>query len=362
MPERLNVTKVFLPPLEEYQAYIAQIWESAHITNQGPMLHELEKNIENYLGVTNFQLVTNGTLALQLALRALDITSGEVITTPFSYVATTSAILWERCTPIYVDIEPDTFCIDAEKIEAAITPATKAILVVHVFGYPCDIEKIEEIALKHNLKVIYDAAHAFGASYKGKSLLSFGDISITSLHATKLFHTVEGGGIVVKDEVVRDKIDMLKKFGQLGDEQLSLGINAKTSELHAAMGLANLKYIDEIIASRKAVCELYEELLGDVVLTLHPGKDLEYNYAYYPVIFDSEDLLLKVIDALNDQSIFPRRYFYPSLNRLPYIDNQDSCPVSEKISKTILCLPLYFGLDHESVKRVCKIIRVNVAA
>lgn len=356
--ERINVTKAFLPPLKEYQRYVQKIFDTHYLTNQGPLLQELEKKLSKYLSANCLHYLANGTVALQLALNALDITEGEIITTPFSYVATTSSILWERCKPVFVDVEPDNFTIDVNKIEQAITSKTKAIMPVHVFGYICDVEKINALAKKHKLKVIYDAAHAFGSKYKGKSLLSFGDISTCSFHATKLFHTVEGGACIVKDKKVSEKLKLAKTFGHLGDEHFQLGINAKNSEMHAAMGLANFPYIEKIIAERKKISELYDELLPNIKKP-KKQKGLEYNYAYYPVIFENENQLLRVMKALNKQNIFPRRYFYPSLNKLPYLKGE-SCPVSEDISLRIMCLPLYVGLETDTVVKITRIIKENI--
>ena len=353
------VTKSFMPPLSEYQALINQIYESSILTNGGPMVRELESRLCEYLGVENFHYLTNGTIALQLALSAMDIDDGEIITTPFSYVATTSSILWQRCKPVFVDIEPNNFTIDATKIEAAITPKTRAIMAVHVFGYACDVDKIQEIADKHNLRVIYDGAHAFGAKYNGRSLLSYGDVSTCSFHATKLFHTVEGGACIVRDGSVSDKLELQKRFGHNKDDHFMLGINAKQSEFHAAMGLANLPYIDEIISVRRHVSELYDAELAGCVGRPKTQDGLEYNYAYYPVVFADESQLLRVFAALNAVDIFPRRYFYPSLNKLPYVDSA-SCPISEDIALRIACLPLYVGLSDEDVKLICKIIKENL--
>lgn len=356
MNERINVTKTFLPPLEEYESYLKKIWESSYLTNQGPLLQEFQQKIEEYLGVDNFHFVTNGTLALQVALRALGITEGEVITTPFSYVATTSAILWEHCTPVYVDIEPETYCIDASKIEAAITKDTKAILAVHVFGNPCDIETIEKIAKKHNLKVVYDAAHAFGVTYKGKSIFSYGDISITSFHSTKLFHTIEGGGIFVNDPAVNGTVELTKRFGHQMDDHYMLGMNAKASELQAAMGLSNLKYIKQNIEARKVIFEHYSKKLSAKLGLPKINPTIDYNYAYYPVVFENEEKMQEAIARLNDGNVFPRRYFYPSLNKLPYVGESQSCPVSESIASRIICLPLYVGLESADVDRICRIV------
>lgn len=354
--ERIDVTRSSLPPLEDYVGYLQQIWDTAWLTNQGPLLREFEKETKQYLGLNDFQFVSNGTIGLQVALNALGITEGEVITTPFSYVATTSAILWERCEPVFVDIEPDTFCIDANKIEAAITDKTRAILAVHVFGFPCDVEKIEAIATKHNLKVIYDGAHAFGVTYNGRSLLDYGDISMCSFHATKLFQTIEGGCLIAKDQKVSERIELIKHFGHVGDEHFMLGINAKASEFQAAMGLCSLKHVDKYIAERKIASDLYDKLLGNHVRRPTLAGSVRRNYAYYPVVFESSDQLLRVFAALNAENIFPRRYFYPSLNKLPYVDGLD-CPTSEDIASRIACLPLYAGLQPETITKIVKIIR-----
>ena len=354
--EKIFVTKTFLPPIDEYQTYINEIWKSNQLTNQGPLLREFEEKTADYLGVENFHFLTNGTIALQIALRALDITGGEVITTPFSYVATTSAILWERCKPVYVDIDPETLCIDPKKIEASITERTKAILPVHVFGKPCDIEAIEKIAKKHNLKVIYDGAHAFGVKYKGKSLLSYGDISICSFHSTKPFHTIEGGCIITKDDHISKKVELLKRFGHTGDEHFRLGINAKSSEFQAAMGLCNLKYIEKIIRKRKTASQLYNSQLDRFFQSPKINEDTVYNYSYYPITFKNEKMMLDIKQKLEKQNIFPRRYFYPSLNTLPYLDEKQNCPISEDIANRILCLPLYESLKEDTIKKVCEVV------
>lgn len=353
--KRINVTKTFLPPLEEYTAYLKRIWDGAQLTNQGPLVHRFEFDVKNYLELDDFQFVGNGTIALQLALKALDITEGEIITTPFSYVATTSSILWERCRPVFVDIKPDNFCIDADKIEAAISENTKAIMPVHVFGYPCDVEKIAAIAKKHNLKVIYDAAHAFGVTYKGKSLLSYGDIATCSFHATKLFHTIEGGCVVSSTKDLSNRVELIKQFGHKGDDHIMLGINAKASEVQAAMGLSNLKYIDHIINERRKLCELYDQLIDKKFKRPTTDEYTQRNYAYYPIVFESEALLLAALEALSKNNIFPRRYFYPSINTIKYV-NGEKCPVSEDIALRVACLPLYVGLEKESIETIANII------
>lgn len=353
----IYVTKPFMPPFEEYNGYIQKIYQNGILTNQGPMLKEFEGKLKNFFGVENLHYVVNGTLALQLALSALDISNAEVITTPFSYVATVSSILWQNCKPVFVDIEPGNFTINPEKIQEKITDKTAAIMPVHVFGYACDVDAIQNIADKNNLKVIYDAAHTFGSKYKGKSLVSYGDVSTCSFHATKLFHTIEGGACVVKDKKVSDKLDLQKRFGHNQDNHISLGINAKQSELNAAMGLANMKYVDDIIKDRKRICDNYDVLLNGKLQRPALQSKLEYNYAYYPVLFKSEAELLRVFDALNKENIFPRRYFYPSLNTLTYIKDKQACPVSENIALRSACLPLYHGLEEHNIERIAKIIK-----
>lgn len=352
----INVTKAFLPPIEEYQKYLEGIWKRAWLTNYGPLVTELQKKLSERLEVDSLSFCTNGTIAIQIALKALEI-KGEVITTPFSYVATTNSILWENCKPIFVDIREDDFCIDAAKIEEKITVNTEAILAVHVYGFPCDIEAIEKIARKHNLKVIYDAAHAFGVKYKGKSLLSFGDISTCSFHATKLFHTIEGGAIVSNSPGNARRVILHQTFGHTDDDYFCLGINGKNSEFHAAMGLCNLPWVEKIIQKRKQISEKYNSELnfGESLCRPQSILDFEYNFAYYPVVFQSEKKLLEARNLLRSNQINTRRYFYPSLNKLPFIEYQ-SCPVSEDISSRILALPLFYDLAKEDVLRISKLI------
>lgn len=353
----IYVTKTYLPPIRDYEEYLLQIWENNQVTNRGPLVSQLEEKLCDYLNLPGILTVANGTLALQLAIRALEL-KNEIITTPYSYVATTSAILWENCAPVYVDIDPNTLCIDCSKIEAAITEKTSAILAVHVYGHPCDVESIQKIADKYKLKVIYDAAHAFGVKINEGSILKFGDISTLSFHATKLFHTIEGGGIVAKDPAILAKIELIHRFGHTGDDHIVCGINAKSSELHAAMGLCVLKKIDEIIIRRNELLQLYDSFLSDTNLKRpEMPQGTEYNGAYYPVIFSSEQELLKVKKTLENAEIYPRRYFYPSLNTLPYLNKRQKCEVSEDISRRVLCLPLYFELENVSVIRISEIIK-----
>lgn len=352
----IPVTKTFLPPIEEYNRLIPQIWDTNQLTNGGELLFNLQADIKEYLDVPNIILTANGTLPIQIALKLLA-NKGEVITTPFSYVASTSTIVWENCTPVFVDIHPDFLTIDETKIEAAITKSTTAILATHVFGNPCNIEEIEKIARKHNLKVIYDAAHSFGVKYKGESLFSYGDVSTCSFHATKLFHTGEGGAMFCKDEELNQQLFYSHNFGHKGELEFhGLGINAKMSELQAAMGLAVLPYIQEIIESRKQVVKTYDKNLNfNKLKKMLIREDTDWNYSYYPIIFENEKQLLKVQKALNKEQIFPRRYFYPSLNTLDYVTFIEM-KISEDISKRILCLPLYKDLNNVEIESISGIV------
>lgn len=355
----INVTKAFLPPFEEYTKYLEGVWDRVHLTNHGPLVNELEEKLKEFFGVKYFYFINNGTVALQLAIKALDL-KGEVITTPFSYVATTSSIVWENAKPVFVDISPDTFTIDVAKIEAAITKNTSAILATHVYGVPCDVEAIAALAKKYNLKVIYDAAHAFGVKFKGKSILHYGDISTLSFHATKLFHTVEGGGVVTGNEELAHRLSYMRNFGHKGQEEFwGLGINGKNSEFHAAMGLSNFPYIPSIMENRQALSETYDKQFASLGVTLERPRlsgDVDYNYSYYPVLFESEKQLLQVRDSLNASYIYPRRYFYPALDTLPYLDKKSPLPVTASVSSRVLCLPLYHDLSHESIRQICSII------
>lgn len=352
----INVTQTFLPPLEEYTAQLKRIWESKHLTNYGALVLELQAKLTEFLKVENLLLVNNGTIALQVAIKALAL-KGEIITTPFSYVATTSSIVWENCEPVFVDINEKHLTIDETKIEAAITENTSAILATHVYGNPCAVEVIREIACRYNLKIIYDAAHCFGVKYKNQSILNWGDVSILSFHATKLFHTGEGGAIVCNDKTLVDKIFYHQNFGHDGPEKFfGLGVNGKISELNAAMGLAMLPYVEEIVAKRRKICERYDVLLADANLRRPVSRArAKFNYAYYPVILPTEESLLKAQKALNVAGIFPRRYFYPSLNRLPYV-KYEKMPIAEDISRRILCLPLYAELTEAEAEKICEII------
>ena len=347
----IHVTKTFLPPREEYLHWLDKAYASHNLTNNGPIHRELEETLRARFDVPHLRLMANGTLALQLAIRALEV-KGEVITTPFSYVATTSAILWEGCTPVFVDIDPKSCCIDPTLIEAAITPDTTAILATHVYGIPCDVEAIDAIAKKHGLKVIYDAAHAFDVQYKGKSILAYGDASTLSFHATKLFHTVEGGAVVLHDAEADKKLRLLRSFGHVGDEHFSLGMNAKMSEVHAAMGMAILPHMEANIAERAALCERYDKLLAGLSLerpTLPEGTG--YNHAYHPIMLRNAAEREGLLACLAEGNIHGRRYFYPSLDSLPYV-RSGFCPMSRDLAERALCLPLFNGMDEGAQDRV----------
>jgi dTDP-4-amino-4,6-dideoxygalactose transaminase len=352
----IHVTRAFLPPLEAYQRCVEEVFRSHILTNNGPFHQRLEQELRQRLEAPHLLLMTNGTLAIQLALRALGIT-GEVITTPFSYVATTSALLWEGCTPVFVDIRPDTFCIDASLIEAAITPRTTAILATHVYGIPCDTEAIAAIAQRHRLKVVYDAAHAFDVRYKGRPITAYGDASTLSFHATKLFHTVEGGATVLQTPEAERATRLLRSFGHVGDEHFTLGMNAKMSELHAAMGCTMLPYVDGIIAERARLSARYGEALAGLPLRRPVVPEgTAYNHAYYPVQLPDGDARQAVHEQLAAAGIHPRRYFYPSLNRLPYVP-QVPMLVSDAAADTVLSLPFYVGMPEDLPERVAAIMK-----
>jgi dTDP-4-amino-4,6-dideoxygalactose transaminase len=353
----IPVTKPFLPPQEEYNKLLLGIWKRNWLTNMGPLASDLEMRLKNHLAVKHLLYVTNGTVALQMAIKALDL-KGEIITTPFSFIATTSSIVWEGCKPIFVDIDKDSLNIDANKIEEAITENTSAILATHVYGNPCDVAAIEKIARKHKLKVIYDGAHAFGVQVDGKSIFAYGDISICSLHATKLYHSIEGGLMITKDATLLKKLAYMRNFGFDGPEAFAeLGLNGKNSEFHAAMGLVNLDYIKEIHDNRKRITERYDEKLkGFKAIKPLWHQSGTQNYAYYPIVFESEELLHKCIDILKLSEIFVRRYFYPSLSKvLPYIVSVEM-PVTEDIAKRIMCLPLFHDLTLEEVDLICRLL------
>lgn len=353
----IPVTRSFLPPIEEYMAQVQRAYKNQWLTNRGELVKELEQKLTDYLELKESQILimSNGTIPLQIALKLLG-KGGEIITTPFSYVATTSAIVWENCTPVFVDIHPEYLTIDETKIEEAITPRTTCILATHVFGNPCNVEVIEEIAKKYNLKVIYDAAHCFGVKYKGKSIFEYGDISTCSFHATKIFHTGEGGAIFCKDPELFHKIFYSHNFGHNGPTDFfGLGINAKISELQAAMGLSVLPYMNSIISTRKIISKYYDDKLN-FTKTIKQRNEVVFNYSYYPILFEKEEQLFDRISELNKNGIYPRRYFYPSLNKLNFLNKTNSCPVSEDVTSRVLCLPVYFDLENESLEKILRLI------
>ncbi|HRY52562.1 MAG TPA: DegT/DnrJ/EryC1/StrS family aminotransferase [Candidatus Portnoybacteria bacterium] len=352
-----NKVKVFLPNFKKYNIYLRRIWRNKQVANDGPMVRELEVKLKKYLGVKHLFLVSSGTMAIQLAIKALDL-QGEIITAPLSFIATPSAIEWQGCVPVFVDINEMNLTIDPKKIEDKITPRTKAILPVHLFGYPCEMEKIHQIAKKYRLKVIYDGSHAFGVKYKGRSVFDFGDISTVSFNETKLFHMAEGGAIITGNDKIAEKIKQMRHFG-LSDKRefVSIGINAKSSELNAALGLTILPKTHKIINDRKKWTHLYDKLLNNTNLEKPKiKKNTSYNFSYYPVIFSSEAILLKALKQLHKNNIFPERFFYPSLNAFTFFGEQ-AAPVAEDIAKRMICLPLYCGLSKTRVEKVCKIIK-----
>ena len=359
--KNIYVTMPTLAPLEEVNQYLSQVWESGVMTHNGPLLQQFEREVAEWHGVKHHTVVVNGTIALQLAIRAMGL-KGEIITTPFSFIATTSAIQYEGCTPIYVDIDPETLNIDPAKIEAAITDKTVAIMPVHVFGNTCDIEAIDTIAKKHNLKVIYDACHSVGAFYKGKSLFAYGDIACTSYHATKMLNSGEGGGCFTNDENLDRKMKRIRFFGFSEDKTnvIDEGSNLKMTEVHASVGLANLKYLQTALDDRREKYMYYKELLSANPHLHFQKLNGDGNYSYFPVIFESEEMLLKVEAALQLEHIFARRYFYPSLNTFTDIVPYQPMPISEDISKRILCLPLYYSLGENDIKHISDICLKNV--
>jgi dTDP-4-amino-4,6-dideoxygalactose transaminase len=351
------VTQPSLAPLEEFMELLKGVWERGILTHNGPLVQQLEKDLMAKMGNPYMTVVSNGTIAIQMAIKALEL-QGEIITTPFTWVATVSAIKWEGCTPVFCDIEADTLNMDPSKIESLITDKTVAIMPVHVFGNPCDVEAIEAIAKKHKLKVIYDAAHAVGSFFKGESLLNWGDISATSLHATKLLNTAEGGACITTDPELDKKLKRIRFFGHNdAKDVIEDGFNGKLTEVHAALGLANMKYYDEVLEDRKAKYKQYKALLSENPgLKFQLAKMGEPNYSYFPVILETEEILLEVEKVLAENQIFPRRYFYPSVNTYTKIVKYQPMPVSEDVSKRILCLPLYKSLAMEEVNKISGLI------
>ena len=355
----IPVTKAYLPNKEKYQSYVDRIFQSGWLTNNGSLLQELERRLADYLGVKNIILVANGSFALQLAYKALAL-EGEVITTPFSFAATTSTLAWEGLKPVFADINSETFNIDPAQIEAQINPNTSAIVPVHVFGNPCDVDAIQAIADKHKLKVVYDAAHAFGSEYKDQSVLNFGDISTLSFHSTKIFHTIEGGAVITNDDELARKIRLMINFGISSPTSIkSVGTNAKMNELEAAMGLCVLDEIDTIRQRREDIWQVYTNELSNIVEMQQWNKHGKNNCAYAPVLFESEEQLLRIEAKLKENDILPRRYFYPSLDTLAYLNSKQVCNNSRDVASRILCLPIYPTLKLDDVQKIINIMESN---
>lgn len=358
----IYVTQPSLAPLEEFTALLEGVWQRGILTHNGPLVQQLEKEICAELGLPNFVAVSNGTIAIQMAIKALGLSGsgGEILTTPFTWVATLSAIQWEGCVPTFCDAHPGTFNMDPDLIEGAITSKTVAIMPVHVFGNPCDVERIEQIARKHGLRVIYDAAHAVGSTYRGESVLKWGDISATSLHATKMLNTAEGGGCIARTPELHEKLKRIRFFGHDDAKEIvEQGFNGKLTEVHAALGLANLKYHRQVLADRKRKYNIYKDTLAaDERFVFQQFQFGEPNYSYFPVLFPTEAGLLEAERRLQADGIVPRRYFYPSVNTLKAIvPDAPRMPVSEDVASRILCLPLYWKLDEGTIIRICNILR-----
>ena len=364
------VTRPNMPPLEEFNVYLEKIWENKWLTNGGEFHQELEQQLAAHLGVKYVSLFSNGTLALLVSLQALRI-SGEVITTPYSFVATSHALLWNGITPIFCDIDPETFNLSPEKLEFLITKNTTAILPVHVYGYPCDVRKIEYLADTYGLKVIYDACHAFDVRLKGESILNFGDLSVLSFHATKIFTTLEGGAIITNDEKLKRRIDYLKNFG-IADETtvIAPGINAKMNEVQAAFGLLQLKYVKKNIARRKYLTTLYRSRLRGVagITVLEDLPDVQHNYSYFPILVDEHRSGISRDDLFNklrQKNIYSRRYFYPLISKFPMyrtLETAKNLPVAERIADQVICLPLYPDLPEEKLEEICDLVLSEIAA
>ncbi|MDR0603729.1 MAG: DegT/DnrJ/EryC1/StrS family aminotransferase [Bacteroidales bacterium] len=358
--KNIYVTMPTLAPLSDVTKLLEGVWKRGIMTHNGPLVQEFEKKIAEFLHVKNMVAVANGTVAIQMAIRALEL-KGEIITTPFTFIATVSSIIWEGCTPVFVDIDKETLNIDPEKIEERINKHTVAIMPVHVFGNPCNIESIGAIAAKHNLKVIYDAAHAVGVTYNGKNIFEYGDISATSFHATKMLNTAEGGGCVSVDDELHEKLKRIRFFGfDDNKDVIDDGFNGKMTEVHAAVGLANLAYLQAALDDRKRKYLLYREILSSNSDLQFQKINQDCNYSYFPVIFSSENALLKVEKALNSHGIFPRRYFYPSVNTFNKIVPYFPCCQSEDVSRRILCLPLYYDLTESQVEFIADVVLKTV--
>ncbi|OOE62344.1 DegT/DnrJ/EryC1/StrS family aminotransferase [Salinivibrio kushneri] len=361
----IPVTKPYLPDRDKLKRYIDGIYERNWLTNNGPLVQELTQRLEDYLGVENLLLVSNGTLALQIAYRALGVSESnageqiEAITSPFSFIATASSLKWEGVQPIFADIDPETWCLDPQNIEAEITPQTRAIVPVHVFGNACDVETIDKIARKHQLKVIYDASHSFGVKYKDESLLKHGDAATLSFHATKLFHTVEGGAIIFKRKEDLERAKKMINFGITGPETIEeLGINAKMNEFQTAMGLCVLDEMEDNLTARKNVWQFYKQSITKALQMQKLHEELVYNYSYFPIVFESEQQAVNVAAKLKESGVHARRYFYPSLDKLGLVEKDNKVSsFSRDIASRILCLPIYATLSTTEVKYITDILK-----
>ena len=356
MNKPIYVTMPTLAPQAEVDELLKGVWESGIMTHNGPLVQRFEKEVCDHLGVPKMVACCNGTLALQMAIKALGKT-GEIITSPFTFIATISSIMWEHCTPVFVDIDPETLNIDPKKIEERITCHTVAIMPVHVFGNNCDIEAIDAVAKAHNIPVIYDACHSVGSTFKGKSVFNYGDISVTSFHATKMLNTAEGGGVFTHNEEIDEKLRRIRFFGfENHADIVEDGFNGKMTEVHAAVGLANLKYLDQALADRKEKYSRYKELLGQSTGIAFQKVTSGCNYSYFPAIFKDEETMLKVTAALNAENIYPRRYFYPSVNTFTKIVPYVPMPKAEDIASRILCLPLHVRMSMQDVEEIAEIV------
>lgn len=353
----IEITRPFLPPLEEYVEMLRGVWERNRLTNDGPLLRRLEEELAGYLGIERLLLVANGTMALQIAYRALDL-RGPVVTTPFTHISTTSSLVWEGCRPRFADIDPGSWNLSPAAVVDAVGPEVSGIVATHVYGNPCDVEGLEAVARRHDLRLVFDASHAFGTRVGDRSVLDFGDVSTLSFHATKLFHTVEGGAVVCRTPEAHERAFHLRNFGHAGPGRFKgVGINGKMSEIHAAMGLCNLTHADAVLAKRREDCRRYDEGLQGLPLqrpVLHP--DAAWNGAYYAVLLPSEAVLLDVVARLEPAGIRPRRYFHPSLSELDYVP-EGRVPVARDVASRVLCLPLAHGMGPEDIDRVCREMR-----
>ncbi|AFG36141.1 DegT/DnrJ/EryC1/StrS family aminotransferase [Spirochaeta africana] len=357
----IPVTRPYLPSKRKLKKYIDRIYKTGWLTNNGPLVQELENRLQEYLGVRNVVLVANGSLALQVAYKALDL-QGEVITTPFSFAATSSTLVWEGLQPVFADIDPETFNLNPDNIEPLVTENTSAILPVHVYGNPCEVERIREIADRHNLKVIYDAAHAFGVQYKGSSVLNRGDISTLSFHATKVFHTVEGGAIITADDALAQRVRKLINFGIYGPDRIDgVGTNAKMNEFEAAMGLCVLDDMPKILDARRKIWEVYERELSGRYQLMRWNRHATRNYAYAPIVTDAENHLTDLLHRFHQKKIFPRRYFYPSLDTVAEYSMEPDilCAQARSLAARVMCLPIYAGIRLSEQKKILAETEMN---